>query len=289
MPIQFRCTHCNQRLSVTRRKAGAEVACPSCAKQVRVPTIDEARAAAAGRGAASPVAASAAAVAAPASRGSAAADAVADAAERDAAARFDARTDAPADEAPGGDSPEFERDFQPEPLSAEVVDLWRQQSAEVDPWQADEDVEDDDFKLGGRALQEAAMDMTPMVDVTFLLLIFFMITAAFNLQKSMPTTPPEPDEDGAAQTVSTQDIVESSVIVEIDASDNIKVDDDPVASLGMLVDVLTSKMTAESPPRNEMLIRADYRATHGIVVAVADAGMEANMQHIRRESLNREE
>ena len=25
MPIQFRCTHCNQRLSVTRRKAGAEV------------------------------------------------------------------------------------------------------------------------------------------------------------------------------------------------------------------------------------------------------------------------
>ena len=133
------------------------------------------------------------------------------------------------------------------------------------------------------------MDMTPMVDVTFLLLIFFMITAAFNLQKSMPTTPPEPDEDGAAQTVSTQDIVESSVIVEIDANDNIKVDDDPVASLGMLVDVLTSKMTAESPPRNEMLIRADYRATHGIVVAVADAGMEANMQHIRRESLNREE
>jgi len=30
------------------------------------------------------------------------------------------------------------------------------------------------------------MDMTPMVDVTFLLLIFFMVTASFTLQKSVP-------------------------------------------------------------------------------------------------------
>jgi biopolymer transport protein ExbD len=281
MPIQFRCTHCNQRLSVTRRKAGAEVACPSCAKQVRVPTLDEARSAAAGRG---PASAEPQAEVTATSRASAAA-AVAERDDSDVAGRLET----PGHEADAGDSPEFASEAKSEPLSKEVVELWRRQTAEVDPWQADEDDEDDDFKLGGRDLEEAAMDMTPMVDVTFLLLIFFMITAAFNLQKSMPTTPPEPDEDGAAQTVSTQDIVESSVIVEIDASDNIKVDDDPVASLGMLVDVLTSKMTAESPPRNEMLIRADYRATHGIVVAVADAGMEANMQHIRRESLNREE
>ena len=33
--------------------------------------------------------------------------------------------------------------------------------------------------------QGAGLDMTPMVDVTFLLLIFFMVTAAFNLQKSI--------------------------------------------------------------------------------------------------------
>jgi len=35
------------------------------------------------------------------------------------------------------------------------------------------------------------LDMTPMVDVTFLLLLFFMVTAAFNLQKAivLPTGP----------------------------------------------------------------------------------------------------
>ncbi|QDT01934.1 biopolymer transport protein ExbD [Rubripirellula lacrimiformis] len=34
-------------------------------------------------------------------------------------------------------------------------------------------------------LSEEQVDMTPMVDVTFLLLIFFMVTAAFSMQKSI--------------------------------------------------------------------------------------------------------
>lgn len=36
-------------------------------------------------------------------------------------------------------------------------------------------------------------DMTPMVDVTFLLLIFFMVTASFSLQKSV-AMPPQQSE-----------------------------------------------------------------------------------------------
>lgn len=34
--------------------------------------------------------------------------------------------------------------------------------------------------------KDEGLDMTPMVDVTFLLLIFFMVTASFSLQKSIP-------------------------------------------------------------------------------------------------------
>lgn len=37
------------------------------------------------------------------------------------------------------------------------------------------------------------LDMTPMVDVTFLLLIFCMVTAAFSLQKSIPMPPQQSD------------------------------------------------------------------------------------------------
>ena len=40
------------------------------------------------------------------------------------------------------------------------------------------------------------IDMTPMVDVTFLLLIFFMLTAAFSLQKPIAMPRPQVDAPG---------------------------------------------------------------------------------------------
>lgn len=44
-----------------------------------------------------------------------------------------------------------------------------------------------DLCVRSRSHQEGQEpDMTPMVDVTFLLLIFFMVTASFSLQKSIP-------------------------------------------------------------------------------------------------------
>jgi biopolymer transport protein ExbD len=48
-----------------------------------------------------------------------------------------------------------------------------------------DDDEEDDQVLQRKPRPEEEMDMTPMVDVTFLLLIFFMVTAAFSLQKSI--------------------------------------------------------------------------------------------------------
>lgn len=48
-----------------------------------------------------------------------------------------------------------------------------------------DDEDEDDQVLARNPRPEEEMDMTPMVDVTFLLLIFFMVTAAFSLQKSI--------------------------------------------------------------------------------------------------------
>ena len=45
---------------------------------------------------------------------------------------------------------------------------------------------------------EEEMDMTPMVDVTFLLLIFFMVTAAFSLQKSIQMPRQQTDAPSSA-------------------------------------------------------------------------------------------
>ncbi|REK25412.1 MAG: biopolymer transporter ExbD [Planctomycetota bacterium] len=284
MPIQFRCSHCRQRLSVTRRKAGQQVSCPTCEETVRVPTLEEAQAVLAAKESAT---------------------------EKPPAA---VEPEAAEDESPAAESPPPTEAAPPEigpaptrsqavsapqipdisgagaAASDDVAELWRSELREIDPWQADEDeLEGEDFQIGKRGLAAAEMDMTPMVDVTFLLLIFFMITAAFDLQKSLQTTPPEPEEEGAAQTVTLQEIQDNSIEVVITTDDAILVDDNPVPGPGVLVDVLTKAATLESPPRTDMLIRADYRATHGMVVAVTDAGMEANMQHIRRVTERSEE
>ena len=61
------------------------------------------------------------------------------------------------------------------------------------------------------------MDLTPMVDVTFLLLIFFMITAAFAVQKAI-SVPPTNDQTTPTQSV--EDLEDDSIVIRIDA-DNV--------------------------------------------------------------------
>ena len=40
MPVQFRCTSCRGKLSISRRKAGNQVDCPKCGQPLTVPTGD---------------------------------------------------------------------------------------------------------------------------------------------------------------------------------------------------------------------------------------------------------
>jgi len=140
--------------------------------------------------------------------------------------------------------------------------------------------EEEGFQLQRGTSEFEELDMTPMVDVTFLLLIFFMITASFNLNKTLQFPPPEPDEEGAQQTVQTlEDFEADSIIVEIDEKNTIYVDDEPVSDPAHLADLLLDKGRTEQ--KFELLINADARSLHETVVKVVDAANEAGMQKIR--------
>ena len=153
-----------------------------------------------------------------------------------------------------------------------------------DPWRNPEEGEAE-FRIASPQLQESGLDMTPMVDVTFLLLIFFMITASFTLQKSLETTPPNSDESGVSPQAVQADLEAAAVIVNIDARNVIRVDGVPVPEIGDLAELLRGKISTEN--KMEMLIEVDPAATHGTVVAVTDAGITAQMQRIRRTSSDR--
>jgi len=142
------------------------------------------------------------------------------------------------------------------------------------------EVADDEsgFTLRRRRTEIEEMDLTPMVDVTFLLLIFFMITASFSLQKTMEVPPPDPETQGASPIPLNQ-IEENSVVVRVEPGDAYFVDDRPIADAADLPSALSTAMSDGN--RSELVIEAADDARHESVVRVYDAGNEIGMQRIR--------
>jgi biopolymer transport protein ExbD len=127
------------------------------------------------------------------------------------------------------------------------------------------------------------MDLTPMVDVTFQLLIFFMVSASFSLQKSIEVPTPDPDQKGASQQVQTiDDLHGTSIIVKIDAGNTIWIDDETLGDVHRLADTLRDKMRREQ--KTELLVTADNQSLHRTIIAVIDAANEVGMQKIRMTS-----
>ena len=132
------------------------------------------------------------------------------------------------------------------------------------------------------------MDLTPMVDVTFQLLIFFMVSASFSLQKSIEVPTPDPDQKGATQQVKTlEDLQGTSILVKIDASNGIWIDDEPLSDISRLADTLRDKMRREQ--KTELLVTASSQSMHRTVIAVIDAANEIGVQKIRMSSQKKSE
>lgn len=146
----------------------------------------------------------------------------------------------------------------------------------------DDDDDDDGFSIRSVDSDFEEMDLTPMVDVTFLLLIFFMITASFSLQKSIEVPPPNPDEDGVSQSLQTlDDFREESIIVEIDNNNGIYVDDVKLTNPAEIVQAILDRRDEGGRPKQELVLSAHKAARHETVVAVVDAANEVGMQKIR--------
>jgi biopolymer transport protein ExbD len=150
----------------------------------------------------------------------------------------------------------------------------------------------DDAKLDfgpKREAVEASMDMTPMVDVTFQLLIFFMVTAAFSMQKSIEIPKPEQDEQVQAQPIDPQ-IDPNCVIVKIDENDTYQIlyetiapeDAEAGSEQELLQKLRYARDTAPggSPP-SKLLVQAHGDAHHEYVVRALDAGTAVGMEQVQ--------
>ena len=134
---------------------------------------------------------------------------------------------------------------------------------------------------------EAEMDMTPMVDVTFLLLIFFTVTAAFVIQKSLEVPPIQEEETAESQTV--EDLEKDSIVVRVDG-DNVFWIGCPMWAEEQRAPSITDMQSKvrnarkgddDGPGPAKMLVQANGDATHEHVVAALDAGSAVGMEDIR--------
>jgi biopolymer transport protein ExbD len=127
--------------------------------------------------------------------------------------------------------------------------------------------------------EEAEMDMTPMIDVTFQLIIFFMITAAFVVQKTldMPEASPEQNDRPAAKTLN--ELAKENVIVKIDGAGNIAVDGAPV-EIAELPDALR-EASKKNPDSFELILDVDDEVDYEVVVRVIDEAAGAKVQKVQ--------
>ena len=153
----------------------------------------------------------------------------------------------------------------------------------------EEEVEPVDFRPKQRP-DEDELDMTPMVDVTFLLLIFFMVTAAFALQKSKEIPPPDQEENATQQTIEDLENEDDLVIVRIDRDNAIWVNDSEALSEQDLVIKLREACEGVSGSNSKgpssLLVYADGDCHHETVVRAIDAGNTVGMENVRLAKVN---
>jgi biopolymer transport protein ExbD len=148
----------------------------------------------------------------------------------------------------------------------------------VDP--LDDNDDEEALVMGRMERKSDELDLIPMVDCVFLLLVFYMITASYAMQKTIEMGKPAAEKKGALAAVqAADDTTQSSIVVQIDAQNRISVDDVPLASVVGLADILRSKMNGDQ--KNELVVEADPRAFHETIVAVVDAAHELQFQHVR--------
>src|SRR5690606_11308585 len=137
---------------------------------------------------------------------------------------------------------------------------------------------------------EGEMDLTPMVDVVFQLLIFFMVTASFKMQRSLEHPKPEESESTAGSTT-LQDMKDDPdyVVVVVDGFNTFHItasafdDEIEAPSQQELLVKLRQARQGDSQGRvpSKMLVLADGDAFNERVVMAIDSGNDVGIEEIQ--------
>ena len=117
--------------------------------------------------------------------------------------------------------------------------------------------------------EEAEVDLTPMLDVVFIMLIFFIVTASFVKESGMDVNRP----DAATAVVKPR----GNILVAITPTGQIWIDKRQVDVRAVRANI--ERLYAENP-QGAVVIQADTDSKNGLLVAVMDAAKLAGVENI---------
>ena len=119
------------------------------------------------------------------------------------------------------------------------------------------------------AREDAQVDLTSMLDIVFIMLIFFIVTSSFVREAGVEVNRPQ-----ASNVVSQKD---AGIFIAITSANDVYIDK-------RVVDVERVQATLEhlllEQPEASLVIQADEHAYNGTVVRVMDAAKGAGVQKI---------
>ena len=118
----------------------------------------------------------------------------------------------------------------------------------------------------GRAKQEeeTEIDITPMLDVVFIMLIFFIVTATFVKEAGTDVFKPDAKYASPMKT--------ANILIAIDANDQVWIDGGPVEITAIAANI---KRLKSENPKGKIMIQADKDSTHGRLIDVHNGAKQA--------------
>jgi biopolymer transport protein ExbD len=115
-------------------------------------------------------------------------------------------------------------------------------------------------KHSSKNQDEAAIDMTPMLDIVFIMLIFFIVTASFLKEAGIEVNRPE-GSSGAPQE-------KANIMIAVTDGDEIWMEKRRIDVRAVRANV--ERLKAENP-EGTIVIQADVDSTTGIVAEIMDS------------------
>tara|TARA_R110002072_G_scaffold64_4_gene320 strand:+ start:8021 stop:8425 length:405 start_codon:yes stop_codon:yes gene_type:complete len=118
--------------------------------------------------------------------------------------------------------------------------------------------------------EEGEVDLTPMLDVVFIMLIFFIVTATFVKEIGIDVTSPDKNQN-------VKDADKQSIVIQITSRDRIQIRNRDIDKRAVRANI--ERLHAESPEA-PVVVQPHPESTTEIMIHVMDSARQAGVYNV---------